>query len=135
MTDPGWTVARGLIFLRLPYPLLVRQLVGQGVDGWPLIRELDLPIFTQHTPEQGVPQSEIFFSLGGPWPGIYFNRTSHAVRMSPYLAHACQESLKLGDDPVMMRADRGLASLSVGDDDFVEWLQKHASNGEVGGDG
>jgi hypothetical protein len=48
LTDPGWTVARGLIFLRTPYPILVRQLADQGVENWPFIRELDLPIFTQH---------------------------------------------------------------------------------------
>jgi hypothetical protein len=125
MTDPGWTIARGLIFLRLPYPLLVRQLAGQGVENWPLIRELDMPIFTQHFPEQGIPQSEVFFSLGGPWPAAYFNATSHVVRMSPYLAYACQESLKSGNDPVMVRADKGLAALSIGDKDFEEWLREY----------
>jgi hypothetical protein len=118
-------VARGLLLLRLPYPLLVRQIADQGVESWPLIREVDSPIYTQHHPDQVVPQNEVFFSLGGRWPAVYFNAVCHAVEMAPYLAYACQESLKQGDDPVVMRAERGLSSLSIGDLDFVEWLRKY----------
>ena len=125
MTDPGWTVARALVSLRLPYPLLVRQIADQGVESWPLICAVDAPIFTQHHPDQVVPQSEVFFSLGGPWPAVYFRAACHPLEMSPYLALACREFLKQGDDPVMMRADRGLSSLSIGDMDFPEWLGKY----------
>lgn len=123
MTSPGWTVARGLIFLRLPYPLLVRQLAGQGVDGWPLIRELDLPIFTQHAPQQRLPQSEVFFSLGGPWPAVYFGAVSDAVQLSPYLVYACRESLKEGPDPVMVRFEKPLASFPLGLG-LLAWLEQ-----------
>jgi hypothetical protein len=126
MTDPGWTVARALVMLRLPYPLLIRQIADQGVESWPSIRQVDAPIFTQHHPDQVVPQSEVFFSLGGPWPAVYFKTACDALEMSPYLALACQESLKQGDDPVMMRPERGLSSLSIGGgSDFPEWLRKH----------
>lgn len=126
MTDPGWTVARALVLLRLPYPLLMRQIADQGVESWPLIRDVDAPIFTQHHPDQLVPQSDVFFSLGGPWPAVYFKTACQALEISRYLALACQESLKEGDDPVVMRPDRGLSSLSIGDsEDFPEWLRKY----------
>ncbi|HET7230226.1 MAG TPA: hypothetical protein VFJ16_09500 [Longimicrobium sp.] len=135
MTDPGWTVARGLIFLRLTYPLLVRQLAGQRADEWPLIRELDIPVFTQHLPEQGIPQSEVFFSLGGPWPVAYLNANSDYVSISPYLAYACEETLKLGSDPVMIRADKGLSALSLPGQGLEEWLREYNRKQEGVGEG
>ena len=123
---PGWTVARGIIYLRLPYPLLIRQLADQGVEDWPMIRDLDLPIFTQHSPDQLVPQSEVFFLLGGPWPAAYFNAITSTLTVHPYLHQACYLASQEGDDPVYMRADKGTAALSLpGGPSFNEWLRDY----------
>lgn|GEM_PF-2456109 len=125
INDPGWTIARGLIFLRLPYPLNIRQRAGQDVDKWPYLRDVDIPIFTEHLPDQRLPQSEVFFSLGGPWPAVYHHAIADFVELAPHLAFACRESLKFGTDPVMVRADAGLSALSVGGGpSFEEWLQQ-----------
>lgn len=120
----GWTVARGLIALRPPYPVVVRQRAGQEVERWPLFREIDIPIFTEHLPDQRLPQGEVFFSLGGSWPGLFAEALGAFIELEPSLAKACRETLGFGPDPVMMRADGGLSSLSLDHDhDFEEWLR------------
>lgn len=125
--DPGWAVARGLIFLRLPYPLNIRQRAGQDVDKWPYLRDVDIPIFTQHLPDQRLPQSEVFFSLGGPWPALYCYAVRELVDIIPVLMAACLKTMKgwTGPvDPVMMRADGGLSAMSIGGGSHLEdWLR------------
>jgi hypothetical protein len=127
---PGWTVARGLLFLRLPYPILVRQRVGQNAEKWPLFREIDPPIFTEHLPDQRLPQSEVFFSLGGSWPGLFAEALSEFVELEPSLAKACRETLSFGPDPVMLRADGGLPALSIEGHSFEEWLRRYTAGTE-----
>jgi hypothetical protein len=112
-THPGWTVARGLVFLRLPYPILIRQRADQHAENWPLLRELDIPMFTEHLPDQRLPQSEVFFSLGGSWPGLFAEAIHSFVELGPQLADACRATLVHGPDPVMIRADGGLSALSI----------------------
>jgi len=123
--DPGWTVARGLLQLRLPYPLLLRQLADQGVENWPGPREKDAPIYTQHLEHQHVPQSEVFFTLQGAWPGIYYRSICAQIELCPELAWACEESLKTGPDPVYMRFDRR-------DEDFDRWMRERETGGSRG---
>jgi hypothetical protein len=126
-TDPGWSVVRGLISLRLPYPIVVRQRAGQNADKWSLFRDLDIPMFTEHLPDQRMPQSEVFFSLGGSWPGLFANAVSNLVQLDPVLAKACNETLSFGPDPVMVRADGGLSTLSSQGHDFEQWLDDYTA--------
>ena len=112
-TDPGWSVARGLIFLRLPYPILIRQRAGQHAEKWPLLRELDIPMFTEHLPDQRLPLSEVFYSLGGSWPGLFAQAMSSFVELDTRLSDACRATLVHGPDPVVIRADGGLSALSI----------------------
>jgi hypothetical protein len=136
--DPGWAVARGLIFLRLPYPLNIRQRAGQDVDKWPHLRDVDIPIFTEHLPDQRLPLSEVFFSLGGPWPALYCYAVRELVDIVPVLMAACLETMKgrTGPvDPVLMRADGGLSAMSIdGGSDLEDWLrtQHEAQPGDRG---
>ncbi len=127
-THPGWTVARGLIFLRLPYPIIVRQRAGQNTETWPLLRDLDIPMFTEHLPGQRLPQNDVFFLLGGSWPGVFADAVKDFVTLESSLEERCRATMRFGPDPVMMRADGGLSTLSVEGSDFVEWLRKQAEN-------
>jgi hypothetical protein len=128
-SHPGWTVARGLISLRLPFPIIVRQRAGQNAEKWPLFTDIDVPIFTEHLPDQRLPQGEVFFSLGGSWPGLFAEALGEFIELEPSLAKACHETLLFGPDPVMMRADGGLSSLSVSEDhDFEEWLRNYGES-------
>jgi hypothetical protein len=115
--DLGWTVARGLLYLRLPYPLLIRQLADQGVENWPGPCAIDSPIYTEHLEGQSVPQSEVFFSLQGAWPAFYHQAVSGEVELCPELAYACSNSRKAGADPVFVRYERR-------DESFESWLRE-----------
>ena len=124
--DPGWSFARGLVKMRRPYPLIVRQTTDQNADTWPILRDEDLPIFTEHLPEQRLPFAEVFFFLIPPWQAAYYNEVFDYVEVGPDLTAACGETLKAGSDPVGVRADGGLDTLTaIPDMRFSEWLQEH----------